>query len=78
VWDSLREEDIRARLHTSPIPHPPSLVVHGTFDPIPIAASRELAGILGAGLIELPVGYCPHVEATDAFVTALDRFLPRA
>ena len=78
VWESLRGEDIRSRLRASPIPHPPSLVVHGTFDPIPIAASRELAGILGAELVELPVGHCPHVEATDAFVTALDRFLPRA
>jgi pimeloyl-ACP methyl ester carboxylesterase len=78
VWESLRGEDIRSRLHASPIPHPPSLVVHGTFDPIPIAASRELAGLLGAELVELPVGHCPHVEATDAFGTALDRFLPRA
>jgi proline iminopeptidase len=78
VWDSLRGEDIRARLHTSPIPHPPSLVVHGTFDPVPIAASHELAGILGAEVVELPTGHCPHVEATEAFVTALDRFLPRA
>jgi proline iminopeptidase len=78
VWESLRGEDIRSRLHASPIPHPPSLVVHGTFDPIPIAGSRELAGLLGAELVELPVGHCPHVEATDAFGTALDRFLPRA
>ena len=78
VWESLRGEDLRSRLHASPIPHPPSLVVHGTFDPIPIAASRELAGILGADLVELPTGHCPHVEAADAFVAALDRFLPRA
>lgn len=78
VWESLRGEDLRARLRASPIPHPPSLVVHGSFDPIPIAASRELAGLLGAELAELPVGHCPHVEATDAFVTAVDRFLPRA
>ncbi len=79
VWDSLGEYDLRPRLqeHASPVPHPPSLVVHGTFDPIPIAGSRELAQILGADLVELPVGHCPHVEATDEFVRALDEFLPQ-
>ena len=77
VWESLRGEDLRARLHASPVPRPPSVIVHGSFDPIPIAASRELAGLLGTELVELPVGHCPHVEATDAFVTALDTFLPR-
>lgn len=78
VWESLRGEDLRLRLRASPVPRPPSLIVHGTFDPIPIAASRELAALLGAELVELPVGHCPHVEATEAFVAALDRFLPRA
>jgi len=80
VWESLRGEDVRQRLRdtASRFPLPPSLVVHGTFDPIPVAASRELAGILDAELIELPVGHCPHVEATEAFVAALDPFLPRA
>jgi pimeloyl-ACP methyl ester carboxylesterase len=53
-------------------------VVHGTHDPIPFSGSREVAALLGAELIELPVGHCPHVEATDRFVAALDAFLPRA
>jgi proline iminopeptidase len=78
VWESLRDVDVRALLHSSADPRPPSLVVHGTHDPIPIAASRELAGILGARMVELPVGHCPHVEATAEFVAALDGFLPRA
>lgn len=30
-----------------------------------------------ADLVELPVGHCPHVEATDDFVRGLDAFLPR-
>jgi proline iminopeptidase len=79
VWDSLGEYDLRPRLRTYPslVPLPPSLVVHGTFDPIPIAGSRELAQLLGAELVELPTGHCPHVEATDAFVRALDAFLPK-
>jgi pimeloyl-ACP methyl ester carboxylesterase len=54
------------------------LVLHGSADPMPIAASRSLAALLDAKLVELPVGHCPHVEATTAFVTSLDEFLPRA
>jgi pimeloyl-ACP methyl ester carboxylesterase len=52
--------------------------VHGTFDPLPIAGSRELAALLQARLKELPVGHCPHVEATAEFVGALDDALPKA
>jgi proline iminopeptidase len=80
VWDSLGEYDLRPRLRqlASRMPHLAPRIVHGTFDPMPIAASRELAELFGAQLIELPVGHCPHVEATDAFVQALDAFLPRA
>ena len=80
VWASLGEYDIRASLRAVPsfISHPSSLVLHGSFDPIPIAGSREVAEILGADLVELPVGHCPHVEATEEFVAALDGFLPRA
>jgi pimeloyl-ACP methyl ester carboxylesterase len=77
VWDSLGEYDLRDQLRHLPLPAPRSLVLHGTFDPIPIAGSRELAQILGADLIELPAGHCPHVEATDAFARALDAFLPK-
>ena len=80
VWQSLGEYDIRPRLREtvsrSPLPAP--RIVHGSFDPIPIAGSREVAEILGADLVELPVGHCPHVEATEEFVAALDGFLPRA
>jgi proline iminopeptidase len=80
VWDSLWEYDLRSQLkqHVSRFPLPVSRVVHGTFDPIPVAGSRELAALLKTELIELPVGHCPHVEATDDFVRALDAFLPRA
>lgn len=78
VWDSLGADfDIRPRLRAMAATHPPTLVVHGTADPIPIAGSRAYAELLGGRLVELPTGHCPHVEATAAFVTALDRFLPR-
>ena len=78
VWASLGEYDLRERLRNVPLPAPRSLVLHGTYDPIPIAGSRALAQLLGSELVELPVGHCPHVEATDAFVRTLDSFLPAA
>jgi proline iminopeptidase len=78
VWSSLGHYDLRPRLRDLPsrFPLPPSFILHGTFDPIPIEASRELAGLLDAKLVELPVGHCPHVEATEEFVAVLDEFLP--
>lgn len=79
VWDSLGEYDLRPRLRdASRFPFPVSRILHGTSDPIPIASSRELAASIHAELTELPAGHCPHVEATDEFVRALDSFLPRA
>src|SRR5256712_10442844 len=80
VWDSLGTYDLRPRLRELPsrVPLPPSLILHGTFDPLPIAGSRELGALLQARLKELPVGHCPHVEATGEFVRALDDFLPKA
>lgn len=80
VWKSLGGYDLRATLKetASRVPLPPSLILHGTFDPLPIAGSRELAALLKARLKELPVGHCPHVEATAEFVRALDDFLPKA
>jgi proline iminopeptidase len=80
VWKGLGDYDLRPKLKeaASRFPLPPSLVVHGTFDPLPIAGSRELAALLQARLRELPVGHCPHVEATAEFVRALDDFLPKA
>ena len=82
VWESLGDYDLRLQLQElqppSPFSLPPSLVLHGTFDPIPIEGSRELADLLLVKLIELPVGHCPHVEATEQFVISLDGFLPQA
>lgn len=80
VWDSLGEYDLRDRLASLHAPRAThhALIVHGTADPIPIAGSRELAGLLGAQVVELDCGHCPHVEATEQFVSALDGFLPRA
>jgi len=80
VWASLGEYDLRPQLqqYHARFPIPPSLVIHGTYDPVPIAGSRELAGLLRADFVELPSGHCPHVEVTVEFVRTLDNFLPRS
>ena len=77
MWDSLGEYDLRPQLRALSGAHLPACrIVHGSFDPIPIEGSRELARLLRATFVELPVGHCPHVEATDDFVRAMDEFLP--
>jgi proline iminopeptidase len=80
VWASLGEYDLRTAVRRAfpPGRGPRSLIVHGTYDPLPIEAARELADLLGARLLELATGHAPHVEATDEFVRALDGFLPKA
>ena len=78
VWDSLGAYDLRQRIRTT-FPQgqaPPSLVVAGTYDPLPIEAARGLASLLATSAIELPTGHVPHVEATEEFVRVLDGFLP--
>lgn len=75
VWESLGNYDLRPRLGGLTAP---ALILHGVDDPIPVEASRELARILGAPLIELPdCGHVPYVENPEGFVNALDHFLPR-
>ena len=45
----------------------------------PVATAAATAAALRAPLIILPdCGHVPYVEAPDAFVAALDPFLPRA
>jgi len=80
VWDSLGDWDLRADLEglASRFTLPSSRILHGESDPIPIASSREIARITGAGLVPLDCGHCPHVEVTEAFARGLDEFLPRA
>jgi len=78
VWKSLGDYDLRPRLRELQSRHltPGTFILHGTYDPIPIEGSRELSALLSAESLELPVGHCPHVEATEQFVTALEEFLP--
>jgi pimeloyl-ACP methyl ester carboxylesterase len=80
VWQSLGRYDLRPRLRSTfpPGTAPRTLVVQGTDDPLPIAASQELAGLLAARVVTLETGHAPHVEATADFVRTLDAFLPRS
>jgi len=78
VWASLKDFDLRARLRAAFATSAPStLIVYGTYDPIPAEATHELSVLLHAQTRELPTGHAPHVEATEEFVSALDAFLPK-
>jgi proline iminopeptidase len=79
VWDSLGGYDLRERVRqTFSDGAPPSLVLHGSYDPMPLETARETAALLHTAVTELATGHAPHVEATEDFVQALDGFLPRA
>lgn len=75
VWQSLGDYDVRPALTRL---HLPALVVHGDDDPIPLLTAEATARALEAPLVVIPgCGHVPFVEAPDAFVAALDPFLPR-
>jgi proline iminopeptidase len=76
VWDSLGDFDLRPRLSALRVP---VVIAHGEDDPIPMHTVEELARLTGATLHRLPrCGHVPYVEAPEAFVAALDDFLPKA
>lgn len=74
VWRSLGDYDLRPRLPA--LRGIPALVLHGENDPIPIAASRETAALLGAEFHPVPrCGHVPYVEAYEEFVRVVGGFL---
>ncbi len=74
VWQSLGDFDLRAGLDTLRLP---ALVIHGRFDPIPLAAAADTARRLAAPHeVFEDSGHVPYVEETRHFVAVLDRFLP--
>jgi proline iminopeptidase len=76
VWASLDDYDLRP--HLERLRGIPSLVMHGENDPVPIAAARAAADLIGAEFHALPhCGHVPYVEAPAAFISLLDGFLPR-
>ena len=74
VWRSLGNYDLSARVATLDVP---SLVIHGRYDPIPLAASQHTAELLGAELVIFEgSGHMPFLEEHSRFVAVLDAFLP--
>lgn len=73
AWDSVRGYDLRPELAGLSVP---TLVVHGTEDPVPIDGSRELCRLSGATLVEIErCGHCPFIEGADVLIPAARRFL---
>lgn len=78
VWESLGALDLSAELEELCELSIPALVIHGRHDPIPMDAAEEVADCLCAQLELLDdAGHVPYVEEFDAFVSALDAFLPQ-
>ena len=55
----------------------PTLIIHGTADPLPVASAREWAAALPDARLLLfqGVGHFPYLEKPDAFFTAVDSYL---
>ena len=74
IWRSLGDDyDLRPRLSSLRVP---AIVAHGTEDPIPVASARATAEALGAEFVAIEAcGHVPYVEAPDALLPPLRRFL---
>src|SRR5262249_46523392 len=73
VWDSLGDFDVRPRLRGLNVP---TLIVHGSADPIPVDSSRQIAEILGARLGVLDAcGHVPYVECATGLFSTIRKFL---
>jgi pimeloyl-ACP methyl ester carboxylesterase len=77
VWQSLEGMDLRPRLREIAAE---TLILHGRYDPIPLAASEALAQALPRGRLVVfeDSGHALYAEETDRFVRELDAFLPAA
>jgi proline iminopeptidase len=74
VWQSLGDYDLRPRLPE--LRGVPAVVLHGEEDPIPIAAARTAAELIGAEFHPLArCGHVPYVEAFEEFRMLVGRFL---
>jgi proline iminopeptidase len=79
VWESVAQSDLRVELDELSDLCIPALVVHGRHDPIPLETAEHIADLLCAADLEVldDAGHVPHVEEFDAFIRALDEFLPK-
>ena len=73
VWRSLGDYDLRPSLRGLGIP---AFIAHGDEDPIPLGTARATADALGAELVAIArCGHVPYVEAPDALLPPLRRFV---
>jgi len=73
IWESLGDYDLRPDLRAV---NCPTLVVHGSADPIPVESSREIESALGARFVLLEgAGHVPYVEQPERLFPAMENFL---
>ena len=77
VWESLKGMDLRERVKSV---RAETLILHGRWDPVPLAASQALASLMpNARLVVFEdSGHALYAEETERFVSELDAFLPNA
>lgn len=78
VWESLGDYDLLSsgQLHTV---HVPTLVVHGSRDPIPVDSSAAAAAALRAEMVVVEgAGHVPYVERPGPLFAAIRHFLHAA
>jgi proline iminopeptidase len=77
VWDSLGDFDLLAPGLLNSIAAP-TLIVHGSNDPIPLASSEAVADAIGASLVVIDgAGHVPYVEQPRQLFDAVRTFLRR-
>jgi proline iminopeptidase len=75
VWDSLGDFDLLAPGMLDSI-RVPTLIVHGTQDPIPVASSEAAARAMNARLVIIDgSGHVPYVEQPARLFSAIRAFL---
>ncbi|HEY5061077.1 MAG TPA: alpha/beta hydrolase [Gemmatimonadaceae bacterium] len=75
VWDSLGELDLTQAGVLDSV-DVPTLIVHGTDDPIPLASSQAAAAALHATFIPIQsAGHVPYVEQPQQLFSAIREFL---
>ena len=76
VWESLAGVDLRPDL---PRVEAETLVMHGRFDPIPLASSEEIVALLPHATLAVfeDSGHALYAEETARFAATADAFLPR-
>lgn len=73
IWQSLGDFDLTTALRAVRVP---TLVIHGSNDPIPLASAEAAADALGAELVVLEeCGHVPYVERPEPLFAAIERFL---